>query len=91
MNFLTDVGKFFVAALSQGFGGSRNADLDHKNREVTVQAMQYDGGHWINVCSYMNIANDGYALHNAMENAQHQFPNHRIRAVNGHGHLLAML
>jgi hypothetical protein len=91
LNFLANIGNFLISALTHSSGGSQNADSEHKNREVTVQAMQYEGGHWINAGSYMNIANDGYALHNAMENAQRQFPNHRIRAVNGHGHLLAML
>ena len=87
MKFLVGMANFFASTHSE----SMNVDSDYKNREVNIQAMPTNGGPWVNVGSYMNIGDDGYALANAMENSQRQFPSHRIRAVNGHGHLLAML
>ncbi len=91
MDFLKIFGDTFVNSLAANRAANANADNDHKSRIVNIQAQSPHGGTWIPAGVYTGIANDGASINMALQNAQRQFPNHRIRAVDGHGRLLDML
>lgn len=89
MGFFNELGKLLVMALASGGGDSRQNQTDQKNREVNIQVMHPNGGPWTPAGTYTNL--DGYLLNSMMENVQRQFPDYRVRAVDGHGRLLDML
>jgi hypothetical protein len=91
MDFLKIFGNAFVNSLAANHAANANADNDHKSRIVNIQAQSPHGGTWFPAGVYTGIANDGFSMNMALQNAQRQFPNHRIRAVDGHGRLLDML
>jgi hypothetical protein len=91
MDFLKIFGDAFVNSLAANRAANANTDNDHKSRTVNIQAQSPHGGAWFTVGGYTGNVNDGFSMNMGMQNAQRQFPNHRIRAVDGHGRLLDML
>ena len=87
MGFFEDLWKNLLAGA--GSAPSANQGPDYKDREVNIQVMHPDGGLWLPAGSYNGL--DGHLINYMMQNAQKDYPGHRVRAVNGHGRLIDML